>query len=487
MRSWYYIVAGVAVVGVVAVAWWIRQPEEVVEEPFQPRESHQVYREALDQLAVADTAMGRAWITAADESMHAVPGITPPLTETVHLDPRDPGAVSYWFPVTRGRQIVIDLQAEHDYYFADVYRLAEDGGADGSSIEVEELVASRPEGEEQIVFEARSNGFYLFRLQPELLRGGRFQISISERASLAFPVEGASDADIWSYFGDGRDAGTREHHGVDIFAPRGTPVLAVSDSEVVRVGERERGGNIVTLRDDARNIMLYYAHLDEQLTTTGARVSAGDVIGTVGNTGNAISTPPHLHIGIYQGGWRRPVDPWGYFVDPPEVTPAAASEEGADRVGTWVVAPVRTVGEGRIPAGSTPVARAQNRNPYLRGAGDTFAGAESVPDPELQPPSLHSISIEAGTPLRVEGVAGEHVRVRSLQGETGFIPISNRLMDAAVDRTTLSDEYRVRDIVSGDTIATMPAGETVVRLADIGGGEVVQLDSGRVVVLTPES
>ncbi|MFW5827075.1 MAG: peptidoglycan DD-metalloendopeptidase family protein [Alkalispirochaeta sp.] len=484
MNRWRYIAAVLVAFIVIATAWWIRQPEEVVEPPFQPRESHQVYREALDQLSLGDTAMGQAWIAAADEAMEAPPAVTPPLTETVRFDPRDPGALSYWFPVTRGRRVVIDIDAEHDYYFADVFRLAGEGSDDGSEVQVEELAASRPADENRIVFEARANGFYLFRLQPELLRGGQFDISITEGASLAFPVEGATYADIWSFFGDGRDAGSREHHGVDVFAPRGTPVLAVSDSEVIRVGERERGGNIVTLRDDARGIMLYYAHLDEQLVSTGARVSAGDVIGTVGNTGNAITTPPHLHIGIYQGGWRRPVDPWGYFVDPPAVSPRTPSPEAAARIGTWIVAPGETLLESRVPAAAAPVAQVQNRNPYLRGAGDTFAGAESAPDPELQPPPLRRMPVESGAPLFVVGVAGEYLRVRSLNGGEGFVPISERLLADRADRITVSEDRRVRDIVSGDTIALLTAGESVALLADIGGGEVVRLESGRVAVLT---
>lgn len=476
-----------AALSVVATAWWIRRPEEVVDVPFQPRESHQVYRDALEQLSLVDTALGQAWIAAAEETMEAPPGVSPPLTETVRFDPRDPGAVSYWFPVTRGRRVVIDVEAEHNYYFADVFRLAEVESSERSEVQVEDLVASRPEGESRIIFEARANGYYLFRLQPELLRGGQFHISITESASLAFPVEGATYTDIWSYFGDGRDGGSREHHGVDIFAPRGTPVLAVSDSEVIRVGERERGGKIVTLRDEARNIMLYYAHLDEQLISMGARVTAGDVIGTVGNTGNAITTPPHLHIGIYQGGWRRPVDPWGYFVAPPEVLPATTSEEGAARLGTWMVAPADTIMEHRVPAASPPVARVQNRNPYLRGAGDTFAGAESEPDPELQPPPMRRIVVEEGTPLLVVGVSGDSLRVRSLRGEEGFVPISQRLMADGTEQVSVSEKRWVRDIVSGDIIDIVSAGESVARLADIGGGEVVRLDSGRVAVLTPES
>lgn len=487
MRIWYYVVAGVLVVAIGGAGLWMMRPEEVVEEPFQPRDSHQAYRDALNRLDMAETAMGSAWMEAADRAMEEPPGITPPVSETVYFDPRNPEAVSYWFPVTRGRRIEIDIQAEHHYYFADVFRLADESDEGDAVGAAEELVASRPEDGNEIVFEARSNGFYLLRLQPELLRGGQFEVTVSERASLAFPVEGASHEDIWSFFGDGRDAGSREHHGVDIFAPRGTPVLAVSDAEVVRVGERERGGKIVTLRDGARDIMLYYAHLDEQLTTTGTRVSAGDVIGTVGNTGNAITTPPHLHIGIYQGGWRRPVDPWGYFVDPPQVTPAVISPESEGRLRRWVVPPSDTVVERRLPVAAPSVVRRQNRNPYLRGAGDTFAGAEAEMDPDLQPPPSAPLSLRAGTPLRVVGATGDLLRVRTLHGEEGFLRVPPEWEDFSARELSLSQPHQVRDIISGDTIATLSEGETVTSLADIGGGQVVRLASGRVAVLTPQS
>ena len=47
------------------------------------------------------------------------------------------------------------------------------------------------------------------------------------------------------------------------------------------------------------NLRLYYAHLDTQLVAPGQIVRAGDPIGTIGNTGNAITTPPHLHFGVF--------------------------------------------------------------------------------------------------------------------------------------------------------------------------------------------
>ncbi len=488
MKVWRYVIPTLALLAAAAVVLWINRPREIVEEPFEPRQSHQNYREALDRLEIADTAMARAWTEAYDRVMEEPAGVALPFSETVYMDPRDPDALGYWFPLTRGRRVVIELETEHDYYFADVFRLSDTGERDGEDgeprLEVEELVASRPEEQDRVVLEARRNGFYLFRLQPELLRGGEFEITIIEEASLAFPVQGATEANIWSFFGDDRDGGARLHHGVDVFAARGTPVLAVSDSEVVRVGTRERGGKIVTLRDEQRGIMLYYAHLEDQLTTRGAEVSAGDVIGTVGNSGNAVTTPPHLHIGIYQGSWRRPVDPWGYFVDPPESTPASPSDDALYRIRRWIVPSEETTLVSRLPTASSGRPRPRNRNPFLEGAGDSFAGAEARQDPELQTPDVRRISVEAGTPLLVTGASAGLLRVKTLKGHVGFTAADGSV---AQGRTvTVAEDRILRDFITGDAFARLDAGQGVTQLAETERGALVRLASGRVALLDPE-
>ena len=73
------------------------------------------------------------------------------------------------------------------------------------------------------------------------------------------------------------------------------------------------GGNVVWLQPLLGNMRLYYAHLDAQYVERGQFVLAGEPIGAVGNTGNAATTPPHLHFGVYvrkpgvRGGARDPV------------------------------------------------------------------------------------------------------------------------------------------------------------------------------------
>ncbi len=112
-----------------------------------------------------------------------------------------------------------------------------------------------------------------------------------------FPVYGASS--YTDDFAAARDS-TGWHHGTDIFAPTGVPVLAVTDGELFKVGWNSLGGHRLWLRDDSGN-EYYYAHLSaySPLAFDGARVSAGDVIAFVGKTGEAKTTPAHLHFEIH--------------------------------------------------------------------------------------------------------------------------------------------------------------------------------------------
>jgi len=90
------------------------------------------------------------------------------------------------------------------------------------------------------------------------------------------------------------------HHGVDIFGALGAPLLAVADGTVFSVGWNDIGGYRFWLRDRAGN-QFYYAHLSafSPLAVNGNEVKAGDVIGFIGNTGDAQGTPYHLHFEIH--------------------------------------------------------------------------------------------------------------------------------------------------------------------------------------------
>jgi murein DD-endopeptidase MepM/ murein hydrolase activator NlpD len=128
-----------------------------------------------------------------------------------------------------------------------------------------------------------------------------------------FPVYG--QAWFGRSFGAPR-ADTGWHHGIDIFAPMGTPLLAVAKGTVFSVGWNNLGGNRLWLRDSQGN-EFYYAHLSaySPLAVNGMKVKGGDVLGFVGNTGDAITTPPHLHFETHPAA-LLPLGYDGSAVDP---------------------------------------------------------------------------------------------------------------------------------------------------------------------------
>lgn len=100
----------------------------------------------------------------------------------------------------------------------------------------------------------------------------------------------------------------RMHNGVDMAAPMGTDVLAAADGTVYRTGFDATEGNYVVLWHGESGQMTYYTHCKDIPVSEGDRVSAGDKIATVGQTGRA--TGPHLHFAVsYEGEWQEPV--WG--------------------------------------------------------------------------------------------------------------------------------------------------------------------------------
>ncbi len=131
-----------------------------------------------------------------------------------------------------------------------------------------------------------------------------------------FPVYGPAG------FGDSFGAPRAEtiwHHGADIFAGLGAPVLAVADGTLFSVGRNRIGGNRLWLRDRNGN-EFYYAHLSafSPLAVNGGRVNAGDVVGFVGNSGDAQTTPYHLHFEVHPSsllvlGYDGVVNPTSYL------------------------------------------------------------------------------------------------------------------------------------------------------------------------------
>jgi murein DD-endopeptidase MepM/ murein hydrolase activator NlpD len=121
------------------------------------------------------------------------------------------------------------------------------------------------------------------------------------------PVRGATGqaVSVVSGFGDPRPGG-RKHQGNDIFATRGTPVVAPVGGTLRHVRGNIAGNAFYLAGDDGTTY--YGAHLDSYVAAPG-RVGAGNVIGRLGSTGNAEGLSPHLHFEVHPGG-GAPVDPW---------------------------------------------------------------------------------------------------------------------------------------------------------------------------------
>jgi murein DD-endopeptidase MepM/ murein hydrolase activator NlpD len=126
-------------------------------------------------------------------------------------------------------------------------------------------------------------------------------------SGFVFPV--ADPHTFSSTFGAPRSGG-RSHEGNDIFAPMGTPLLATENGVIANVGVGTLGGTKLWVYGES-GTQYYYAHLIAYADgiVEGVHVRAGDVIGYVGNTGNAITTPPHLHFEIHPEGGDA-IDPY---------------------------------------------------------------------------------------------------------------------------------------------------------------------------------
>ena len=114
------------------------------------------------------------------------------------------------------------------------------------------------------------------------------------------PIDGpTSFTDSW---GAPRSGG-RSHQGVDMISPRGTPLVAIENGTISRTGNGGLGGITIWMRGSGGD-EFYYAHLDGLASglSAGQSVTAGQLIGYVGNTGNAIYTVPHLHFEYHPGG-----------------------------------------------------------------------------------------------------------------------------------------------------------------------------------------
>jgi len=389
---------------------------------FQKTTPHDDYARALDRAGLRQAVLGRQWQQAADQALRDSLTVTLPVLETGYFHPEQPTAAGYRYAVRAGELVHVRLTLAPGpvlapRVFVDAFALAP-----GQAPELLKWTATdtTTAGTYDYRYQVADDGQHLLRVQPELLAAGRYTLRLWRGPGLGlFPVKGRTDQAIGSFWGNARDGGARRHEGVDIFAPRGTPAVAATDGYITRTGETKLGGRVVWLAD-AQGQHLYYAHLDKQLVQPGQRVRAGDTLGLVGNTGNARTTAPHLHFGIYRAG-RGAVDPWPFLHrEDPVPTPLA----GPDRRGEWV----RPTRAGRALAPTLPLLVLGQRAGYLRVAlpdgGRRYVAARTVasaqPLRRLTLATAHEIQLSPAADAPAVGTWPLHTPVAVLGQSAGY-------------------------------------------------------------------
>ncbi len=270
---------------------------------FAKKTPHEKYSEQIIDAGLMNTRLGILWLGAANNSLKSPQLITLPYQETGFFAADRPAATAFSFSARRGEKILVAITtvpATGVKFFADLWEPGEKAT----------LLTAMDTLNKSFEFSVKKEGQFLLRIQPELLEDVQYNVQVKTGPSLAFPVDDSGNPVIISYWGAGRDNGTRKHEGIDIKAEFRTPALAGTDG-YVRATNNNLGGKVIFLNNRDKGYSLYYAHLDSQLVSTGDFVHTGEVVGYIGNTGNARGTLPHLHFGIYALGGA--IDPLAFI------------------------------------------------------------------------------------------------------------------------------------------------------------------------------
>lgn len=213
---------------------------------------------------------------------------------TVPNESKEQKALGYLITLKKGDLLAIDLTSAiaNSKIFIDLFKDS------ARVIAIEDQLINKGKW----TYFVQEAGQYKIVIQPEIEYQKSFGLRIYTQPSLFFPVAGKGNKDVQSFWGASRDGGARSHEGLDIFASRGTPVVAAANGYITKTGNEGLGGKQVWLRNQNLGQSLYYAHLDSILVEGGRLVKIGDTLGTVGNTGNAKGGATHLHFGIYMSG-----------------------------------------------------------------------------------------------------------------------------------------------------------------------------------------
>ena len=232
-----------------------------------------------------------------------------------------------------------------------------------------------------------------------------------------FPIAPGYDTNLIDSWGFPRMVGTEDEHGhegIDIFAPRGTPLVAAERGVIDRLGVGRLGGLKFWIRGESGSDW-YYAHLDSFAPglTNGQVVEVGELLGYVGDTGNAVGTPPHLHLQLHPGG-GDPVNPY------PLLQVISDLEQAEIAAGTFTGYEYSTVVTERQdppPEPTTTTTSIEVTVPETEGPAEP-----TVPEPEGPPePAVVTEEAPAGDSSPVEPAPVEPTPVETAPVET--IPV----------------------------------------------------------------
>lgn len=407
---------------------------------INPRSLRDRYARSLEKAELDETPMGLLWQAAGLNALYDSILIEPPFKEVGYFTAKEVLANGYRINISEGEVLTVELvtQPIQHQLFAELFQYRPE------DLDFK-LVAFMDTSSHTLTYEPRQSGQYVLRLQPELLVDLKYALTVVLQPAYSFPVQGKGNADVWSFWGDDRDAGARRHEGIDIFAPRGTPVLATIDGQVSRVRDQGLGGKQVWQTDSKRNLSLYYAHLDSQLVTNGQYVRVGDTLGLVGNTGNARGTRTHLHFGIYR--WTRgAVNPLP-FVYKTNVTPSK------------IQADTTLLGQlGRINTRTAELRQNAAKKSLVIG------------------------QLPQHTPVQIISASDNYYRVQLPQGESGYVYRTNvQLADKPIrtHKVKKSIELKANPARTSPPIGVVDSSSVLIVLAEFDTLSLVQTPAGR--------
>jgi murein DD-endopeptidase MepM/ murein hydrolase activator NlpD len=216
---------------------------------FSKKTPHEQYAEKLDDTNLEDTPEGREWLAVAKTALENAHAIKLPYIQQGYFAPDKPRALGLKFTAKRGEKITFNLSRKAPLtIYADIFK---------KDAAEPRLLLSADTAASEFSMVIEETGPYILRLQPELFQSGEYRLSVSIGPSLGFPVA-QNKGKVGSVWCDARDGGKRKHEGIDIFAPKRTPVIAAADGVVTGVKNEGIGGKTVWLRTE-KNISLYYA------------------------------------------------------------------------------------------------------------------------------------------------------------------------------------------------------------------------------------